>query len=85
MEKLSKLKSDMSFVIRQHKPRPDQVWLETDDVAMCVGQISLSLRRGWEFHFEGSANCLKPKRRSELKAFGDEQVTLRNIKDRMLT
>jgi len=51
---------------------------------MCVGQVSLSIRRGWEFHFEGAANCLRPGCRAELKAFGDELVALRKIKDRML-
>jgi hypothetical protein len=57
---------------------------ETDDLSICVGQVSLTVRRGWEFHFAGAANCLKPGCHAELKAFVDELVALRKIKDRML-
>jgi hypothetical protein len=75
----------MPFVVRPGLPgRPEAILFETDDLSICVGQVSLTVRRGWEFHFGVAANCLKPGCHAELKAFGDELVALRKIKDRML-
>lgn len=74
----------MPFVIRPGLPgRPESILFETDDLSICVGQVCYTTRFGWEFHFEGAANCLKQERHDELRAFGDEQAVIRNITDRM--
>ena len=72
----------MSFTIVQHVGRPHAVFFESDDVRFCVGSLSQG-RKGWEFHYEPAANCLKEPWRAKLEVYGKLQAQLMAVTERL--
>ena len=72
----------MSFSVVQHRERPHAVFFESDDVRFCVGSLNQG-RKGWEFHYEPAANCLKEPWHAKLATYGCQQVELMASTERL--
>jgi hypothetical protein len=59
------------------------VWYETDDIKICIGEISADHNK-WNFHHNNISANLKPNKLQELRSWAKDQIILMNLTERKL-
>ena len=56
---------------------------DSDDIRMCVGEVSNDRGHGWRLHFNAMSGALTASATTELTAFAVEQIVLIKVTEKL--